>query len=428
MKVGKLSESILKRSVLGQIKCRREEVIKGAGGDCAFLVLGRESGARGRGAAASMERSLAVASMAAGLETISPESSLIAVSMETVTLPVKNASYLAVMAAANNLAASGARPITATLSLTLPPETEEARLREMMREAERCCEEWDIQIIGGHTEISPAVKSPIVTASVTGMSSVMGTSLIAGALPAAGMSAKAEALSAAGTSAKAEALSAAGISPMVGASSATETSTGTTAATGTVKADAKAHSLSEDELKSKSSSMDIVMSKWIGMEGTSILAEEKRAELLKRYPASLILAAEEQGTHLSVAREAAAALEAGVYAMHDVRNGGIFGALWELGRRLGVGLYVDLKKIPVKQETIEVCEFFNLNPYELLSGGALLMAAENGGELVKSLEKAGVFAAVIGSTCGGNDRIVKNGEEIRYLGLPQPDEIFKVFF
>ena len=39
MRTGKISESILKRSVLRLIKSHRDEVIKGAevGGDCAFL-------------------------------------------------------------------------------------------------------------------------------------------------------------------------------------------------------------------------------------------------------------------------------------------------------------------------------------------------------------------------------------------------------
>ena len=44
--------------------------------------------------------------------------------------------------------------------------------------------------------------------------------------------------------------------------------------------------------------------------------------------------------------------------MHDVTEGGIFGALWEMAEASGVGLEIDLKKIPIRQETVEVCEFF----------------------------------------------------------------------
>ena len=97
----------------------------------------------------------------------------------------------------------------------------------------------------------------------------------------------------------------------------------------------------------RSRGLDIVMSKWIGLEGTSIIAYEKEKELTGRYPMRLILEAQRQAQYLSVAPEAAIALKSGVYAMHDIRNGGIFGALWELSQKMGVGLYIDLKKIPV---------------------------------------------------------------------------------
>ncbi|MDE7006661.1 MAG: hydrogenase maturation factor, partial [Lachnospiraceae bacterium] len=150
-------------------------------------------------------------------------------------------------------------------------------------------------------------------------------------------------------------------------------------------------------------------------------------ELLKRYPAALITEAKGFMDRFSVLPEAAIALKSGVYAMHDVRNGGIFGALWELSQKIGVGLSVFLKEIPIRQETVEICEYFDLNPYELLSGGCLLMAAENGLKLKQELEKAGIPASVVGRTNGGNDKLVQNGDEGRYLTMPAQDEIWKVF-
>lgn len=45
------------------------------------------------------------------------------------------------------------------------------------------------------------------------------------------------------------------------------------------------------------------------------------------------------------------------------------------------------KKIPVRQETIEICEFFGINPYELISSGSMLMAAADGNLLVNELKK-----------------------------------------
>lgn len=333
MKTGKLPENILKRSVLRQIRYQRNEIIKGAGvgEDCAFLALKSEEAA---------------------------------ISIETITLPVREAAYLAVSAAANNLAAAGACPLAVSLCVTLPPEAQEAQLKQIMEEAGRCCEERGIQIACGHTEISPAVKSPIITAAVTGAA----------------------------------------------------------------QADKDKILFAQPARQKKTESADIVMSKWIGLEGTAIIAGEKKEALVTRYPESLILEAKKQEKYLSIEAEAQAALQFGVLAMHDMRNGGIFGALWELGQKIDAGLCVDLKKIPVRQETIEVCEFFDLNPYELLSGGALLAVTKNGSGLVNALEERGIPASVIGGINGSNDRVVRNGGETRYLGPPEPDEIFKVIF
>lgn len=91
-----------------------------------------------------------------------------------------------------------------------------------------------------------------------------------------------------------------------------------------------------------------------------------------------------------------------------------------------VGLSVDLKEIPIKQHTIEVCEYFNLNPYMLRSGGTLLFACANGARIVEQLQKAGVAAAVIGQTTSGNDRLIRYDDEARFLEPPKMDEYYKV--
>ena len=87
---------------------------------------------------------------------------------------------------------------------------------------------------------------------------------------------------------------------------------------------------------------------------------------------------------------------------------------------------IDLKKIPVKQETIEICEFFELNPYELLSGGCLIMTAKDGGALAAALRKEDIPAAVVGKTTAGNDRVIYNEDEKRYLDRPKTDQIYAV--
>ncbi|MBP7348542.1 MAG: hydrogenase maturation factor [Butyrivibrio sp.] len=171
---------------------------------------------------------------------------------------------------------------------------------------------------------------------------------------------------------------------------------------------------------------ELVLTKWIGLEGTVMLAEEKGEEICSRYPTHMVQEARKFANYLSLASEAAVAAKSGARAMHDVSGGGIYAALWEIAEGAGTGLEVDLKKIPVKQETIEIAEFFELNPYQMLSGGSLLIVVKNGKEMVGCLQNAGIPATVIGKLTEGKDRILINEEETRYLEMPQADEIHKV--
>ena len=170
---------------------------------------------------------------------------------------------------------------------------------------------------------------------------------------------------------------------------------------------------------------DLVMTKWLGLEGTAVIAAASREKLCGRYPSDLVDTAAEFYQYLSVAPEAATAVKSGADYLLALREGGVYGGLWQLAAANGVGLVADLKRIPVRQETIEVCEYFDLNPYELMAGGSLLILSSNGGELVRALDAAGVPAAVIGRTTQGNDRIIRHGEESRFLESANEDELFR---
>ena len=169
------------------------------------------------------------------------------------------------------------------------------------------------------------------------------------------------------------------------------------------------------------------MTKWIGLEGTSIIAREKEAHLRERFSPSYINRAADMIKYLSVVPEAAVAVRHGVSAMHDVTEGGIFGALWEVAQASGVGLKIDLMSIPVMQETIEICEVYGISPYQLISSGAMLITTQRGHDLVRELEEAGIHSAVIGKVTEGNDRILYNGDEHRFLEPPKSDDLYKIY-
>ena len=326
LKVGKVPESVLKRSVLKQIHTKREEVLLGAGvgEDCAALKL--------------------------------KEGEIFVLSTDPITGTAQDIGNLAIHITMNDLASAGAEPIGVMLTILLPEGTEESQLKTMMGQMEEACGETGVQIIGGHTEVTRAVNQPLV--SVCGVGKAREGMLVS-----------------------------------------------------------TAGAMADD---------DIVVTKWIGLEGTSILAKEKEEELLTRYPRHLIETAKGFDQYLSVLPESGIAVKAGIHAMHDVTEGGIFGALWEMAESSGVGLEIDWKKLPIKQETVEICEFFGINPYGLISSGSMLMAAPDGSGLVRQLEKAGIHAVVVGKAVEGNDRVLLNEEERRFLEPPKTDELYRV--
>lgn len=171
---------------------------------------------------------------------------------------------------------------------------------------------------------------------------------------------------------------------------------------------------------------EIIMTKWAGLEGTAIIASSKEQELLTKYTSSFVDSAKSLIAYISVVPEVIIAKEFGVDSIYEVKEGGIFGGLWEIGAASKVGLEVDLHKIKLKQETVEICEFYDLNPYMLISSGSILIVTDQANRLVDKLNDAGIVAATIGYITRTNKRIIKNGKERRFLEPPRKDELYKV--
>ena len=89
-------------------------------------------------------------------------------STDPITGAAKDVGYLAVQINCNDIYSSGAEPMGVLLTVLLPPESEEALLEEMMSGAIRAAEERNIEILGGHTEVTDAVIKPVISAAVIG--------------------------------------------------------------------------------------------------------------------------------------------------------------------------------------------------------------------------------------------------------------------
>ncbi len=342
MKIGKVSEPILKRSVLKYLQPNNEYIMQGAavGADCALFSEKASNCADEKGSEGCVTEEVAIEKgrvLAVATASVSGEKS-------------SRVAAHAIMRGTNNLAAGGAKAFAVQLHIMLPERYREIALKRLMEAAVETARELQVTISGGHTESLPDIQTPIV--SVTALGYVV-------------------------------------------------------------------KEVAEKVCDKVKPGQDIVMTKWIGISDTARLAQEKEEELLSRYPLFFIKSAQNLEQFYSVIPEAATAVKSGVSAMHDVAGGGIFGALWELGERFDVGLQVVLKKIPIKQETVEVCEFFGYNPYEIRSDGALLMITDDSHALIEELDKQGIVAAVIGVTTDGNDKVILNDDEKRFLEPPR---------
>ncbi len=351
MKQGKISENVLKRSVLKYIDRESTEIARGAGigNDCALFAFHGST------------------RFDSPIQSDSPSAPFLgSAATGTCSFAVKGREKIrhAIYAAINNLAAGSQQPEYLLLTITLPEQAREIRLQEMMEEAASICKAHGLHIVGGHTEVSANVTEAVV--SVTAMGS-----------PA-------------------------------------------------VTAINNEKNISDVKQIPDVTDYDIVVSKYIGSEAVGMIAHAKEEELLSRFPKWLVEDAKDDTGSLSVLKDAEVALANGAVLMHDIGEGGIFAALWEMAQRAGKGLSIAIKKIPMKQTIVEICNYYDLNPYELLSQGCLLIAAPDGEALVAALEAENIPAAVIGKLTAGNDRIIENGEEIRYMDLPKPDQIRKL--
>lgn len=187
----------------------------------------------------------------------------------------------------------------------------------------------------------------------------------------------------------------------------------------------------------------LVMTKAAGLEGTAILAHEKEKELIAIFGADCVANAKGFMDEISVVREGMLAARNGVHAMHDITEGGVLGAVWELCTASGVGAMLVENTIPVRQETNLFCGHFSLNPLRLISSGSMLMACPDGEGMVKVLADSGIASTVIGrifytgelpENCLTFNKALKDDQIIlmqKASGLvaieaPDADEIYKV--
>lgn len=327
MKIGKVSQTVLKRSMLKALTFQREEsLITPTAEEMCYGV-----------AVAEDEDVLCASCVLYGNE--------------------KDLGVFALAHILNDLATRGAKMVGAEVHIMLPPYAYESRLKSMMEHMEEAAEKHQIQILGAKAEVSPAVSQAIVY--VNGIGLLKKGTLLQNSLGKAGQ--------------------------------------------------------------------DIVLLKWIGLEGTFRAMRAKENELKERFVPTFFNQIQQMEHQIFSEQEIEIARKIGVSAMHQITEGGILAALWEMAESSGVGLQVDLKKMSIRQETVEICEFCHLNPYQMTSAGSILIFTEHGEELVQRYEEAGIKATLLGRTTASAERVITGGEEKRFLDRPAADELLKLY-
>ena len=291
--------------------------------------------------------------------------------------------------AVNSLAAEKIRARVFCHVILLPPGTQEEKLREIMSQICSAAFSLDVEVRPGHIEVTDAVTRPVITGSASG------TFFSNPEQKPPGNKSPEQ------------------VSPEKKSSG---------------QASPEQFSGKVPLGKKEKTGPEIVAAGWIGMEGTLILTADCRERLRKRFPASLLARTDIPPEELSVLKAAEIAAAEGAGHMVNLSDGGFMAGLWELSKKAERGLDIDLKKVPLLQETIEITEFAGVNPYLMKSEGCLLITARDGDRMAERLMEEGIFASKIGFLNDTKDKIIRNGDEIRHLDRPQTDSLAMYFF
>ncbi len=90
------------------------------------------------------------------------------VSTDPITGAAKNAGWLSVHISCNDVAANGAEPVGVLPTLLLPEGTTEDDIRQTMAEISAAASELGVEVLGGHTEITPGLANMIISLTAVG--------------------------------------------------------------------------------------------------------------------------------------------------------------------------------------------------------------------------------------------------------------------
>lgn len=166
----------------------------------------------------------------------------------------------------------------------------------------------------------------------------------------------------------------------------------------------------------------VYVTNFVGNLGTKILIEEKSELLLNKF-SKFYLNKVHKDVDESLMIRGDNMSPLFIYDSEDIKKGGILTSLWIICDRNKLGLKYSLRDIPILQGTIEVANFFDINPYRLLTADSKVLLID-GDILDDDIKKYHLIK--IGETNNEKQRLRIDGEVDAFLTKDYKDEIDKV--
>ena len=174
----------------------------------------------------------------------------------------------------------------------------------------------------------------------------------------------------------------------------------------------------------------VIMTKSAGIEGTGIIVTDYEEELKGYLTEAEIAEGKKLLEQVSVIEEGVIAGEIGTRGMHDITEGGVLGAVWEMCHISGLGVLLEEKDITVNSVTKKVADKYDIDCLRLISSGSMIIvsAKEKEDEILNALKEANIEASIIGrikeADCGLKINCADG--EVKEITPPERDELYKV--
>lgn len=110
---------------------------------------------------------------------------------------------------------------------------------------------------------------------------------------------------------------------------------------------------------------------------------------------------------------------AGISAMHDVTEGGVLGAIYELAMASSLGAKIVSNLLPVSPVQEQICRIFDLDYRYCVGAGALILACQKEVAIavIQRLDEEGIACTVVGELCRADKgvKLLEQGQELDVL-------------